>query len=350
MTFDSLIEGPFLLFSLAFFTVGVIIRLALSSYAIVKNRGKKETSDRSLPSIFPGFIVPLLSLARRRPFYFLIRLLFHVSLVVVAVWYSGHIALWEASALEMSWSAIPDEVADYMSIGVMLLLLYFLVRRIGNPLLRSISSFSDYLLVFITGAPFLTGYLLTHGTADNVWFIGDHMETLHIVSGEVMLIMIVVLFWKVRLIRDRCTGCASCEISCPTRALQYRDTAGFRIFKYLDLQCIACGACVNACPEDAAELGHVLDLTEITRLFSSQEIGQVALRVCEKCKAFYAPEPQIEKIFGATPTHYGALCPKCRMINHKEKLVPLSRRAFPLRRQQRQEKVGPDSSQKSRTE
>ena len=195
MTFDSLIEGPLLLFSLVFFSVGVIIRLALSSYAIVKNRGHKETPGRSLPSIYPRFIVPLLSLARRRPFYFLIRLLFHVSIVVVPVivvpvWYSGHIALWEASALEMTWSAIPDEVADYLSIGVMLLLLYFLLRRIGNPLLRSISSFSDYLLVFITGAPFLTGYLLTHGTADNVWFIGDHMETLHIVSGEVMLILI----------------------------------------------------------------------------------------------------------------------------------------------------------------
>lgn len=334
MTFYSFIEGPFLLFSLVLFSASVIIRLALASYAIVTNRGDKETPGRFLPSIFPGVIVPLHSLARRRPVYFVMRLLFHVSLIVVPVWYSGHIALWEASALEWSWPAIPDDVADYMSLGVIVLLVYFLLRRIGNQDLRSQSSFSDYLLLFITGFPFLTGYLLTHGTADNVWLIGDHMEILHIVSGEVMLITIGVLFWKVRLIRDRCIGCAACEISCPTKALRYGDAGGFRIFRYLDLRCIACGACVNACPEDAAELRHVLDLTEVTRLFSSQEIAQIALRVCEKCKAFYAPEPQIEKIFGGTPTHYGTLCPKCRMMSYKEKLVPVSRRAFPFRRQQ----------------
>jgi ferredoxin len=333
MTFYSFIEGPFLFFSLVLFSVCVIARLALFSYAVVKNRGEKETRGKSFGSIFAKSLLPLHSLARRRPFYFSIRLLFHVSLIVVPVWYSSHIALWESSALELSWPAIPDELADYGSILVIVLLIYFLVRRIENPDLRSGSSFSDYFLILITAAPFLTGYFLTHGTADNVWFVGDHMETLHIVSGEIMLISIVVLFWKVRLRKDRCTGCASCELSCPTRALQYRDMTGFRVFNYRDLQCIACGACANACPEDAAELTHILDVREVKRLFSPQEIGQVALRVCEKCKAFYAPEPQIEKIFGTTPGRYGALCPKCRMMSYKEKLITRQRRAWPLKHQ-----------------
>ncbi len=346
MTFYSFFEGPFLLFSLVFFSAGVIVRLALSLYAIVKNRPDKEAGGGSLPSIFARFMLPLHSLARRRPLYFSTRFLFHISLLVVPIWYSGHVALWEMSELELSWTAIPDELADFMSIGIVLLILCFLIRRIADPYLRSISTFSDYFLLFMTGVPFLTGYMLTHGTADNVWFLGDHMETLHVAGSELMLVMIVVLFWRVRLRKDRCVGCASCELACPTKALRYMDEGGFRVFKYRNLQCIACGSCVNSCQEDAAGLGHVLDLTAIPRLFSSQEIGQVALRVCERCNRFYAPEPQIEKIFEGSTPDYGALCPKCRMAGYKEKLVHTARRALPLRGRKLGKEGGPHSLRK----
>ena len=343
MTFDSFVQGPFLVLSFVIFASGIIVRLGLSACAVIRNRAGKQTGGRSLPSVFPRFLVPLISIARARPVYFAIRAVFHVSLLVVPVWFSGHITLWEFSDFELSWTAIPDKVADMMTIGIIVLIIYFLGRRIADPHLRSISSLSDYLLLAVTVTPFLSGYLLTHGTVADVPFLGGHMEMLHIFSSEIMLIAIAVLFWRVRLNTDRCIGCAACELACPTGALQYEDSAGRRIFTHHDLPCIACGACVGSCQETAAELGHVLDVSNLWKLFSAQEIGRVDLRVCEACKRFYAPEPQILKVFHGAPPEYGALCPKCRLSSYKDKLVHRPRTAFPFGRKNPGKDAAPDS-------
>ncbi len=333
MTFDSFVEGPVLWFSFMFFAAGVIVRLALAVYSVTRNRAGKTAEGRHVPAVFPRILLPLSSVARERPIYFSIRVLFHISVLVVPVWYSGHIMLWEYSDLELSWTPIPDTVADVMTIGIIVAIGYFMMRRIVDPFLRSISTFSDYLLFAVTLAPFLTGYLLAHGTVAEVTFIGDHMEIIHILSGEIMLIVIAVLFWRVHLNSDRCIGCAACELSCPTGALRYTDIEGERIFTHYNFPCIACGACVESCQEDAVKLGHALDVSTIGKLFSGKAVGQVALQVCSGCHKFYAPEPQIQKIFDGPPPEYGSLCPKCRMSGYKNKLVLRSRTMLPFNRE-----------------
>ena len=59
---------------------------------------------------------------------------------------------------------------------------YFLVRRITKPEVRYVTSVSDYVILALVAAPFLTGFLAYHQ-----WFAYETMFLLHIVSGEVML-------------------------------------------------------------------------------------------------------------------------------------------------------------------
>jgi nitrate reductase gamma subunit len=77
-----------------------------------------------------------------------------------------------------------------MTLIFLAIALFFLLRRIFSADIRLISGCADYFLLIITALPFLTGYFLTHGTLDSVGFLGDNMTLIHMLSGELMLILI----------------------------------------------------------------------------------------------------------------------------------------------------------------
>ena len=60
-----------------------------------------------------------------------------------------------------------------------------LVRRLKLPEVQYVTSASDYVILAIVAAPFITGFLAYHQ-----WFAYKWMVILHIVSGEIMLVAI----------------------------------------------------------------------------------------------------------------------------------------------------------------
>jgi nitrate reductase gamma subunit len=116
--------------------------------------------------------------------------MFHICLIVVPIWFSGHISLWEESRFEWSWTPIPDGLADRMTLIFLAIALFFLLRRIVSADIRLLSTFSDYLLIVVVAMPFITGYFLTNGTVDNIGFLGENIQLIHMLSGELMLILI----------------------------------------------------------------------------------------------------------------------------------------------------------------
>jgi ferredoxin len=263
-----------------------------------------------------------------------LRYVFHFSLIIVPVWLSGHIALWQESRFEWSWTPLPDAWADRLTLLVIGIAAYFLIRRVAMSELRRNSSILDYALILLTAMPFMTGYLFTWGSLDAIPFFEYHLETIHILSAEAMLIGVVFLFYRTRLNVETCTGCAACEIKCPTRTLQSSDEGGFRIFSYHHYQCICCGACVKVCPEGAASLGHELRPVRFFQIFSRREIRSVALTECESCDGLFAPEPQLEKIRGVISADYMQICPKCRVTSCAAIVKPLGHRVRHRRNRQ----------------
>ena len=62
---------------------------------------------------------------------------------------------------------------------------FFLVRRLINPEVQYVTSASDYILLAIVAAPFITGFLAYYQ-----WFAYQTLLILHILSGEIMLVAI----------------------------------------------------------------------------------------------------------------------------------------------------------------
>ena len=332
MDFGSFAEGPLLWIVFLILLVAITARLGFFVYQITANSGDRRFRWGYIPATFGRLFVPFHMAVIKKPFYGLLRYIFHVCLVVVPIWLSGHIVLWAESPFEWDWTPLPDAWADWMTVIVLGFALYFLIRHVVVKDVRLASSASDYILVVLTALPFLTGYFLTHGTLDSIAFLGDSIRTIHVLSAEAMILMAAFLFCRTRLNVRTCTGCAACEIACPTSTLESTDMEDHRIFKYSHYQCICCGACVGTCPEDAATLRHEISARLFFQIVPKQEIRSVELKACERCGALFAPIPQLEKVGHTITDDYLRFCPQCKKVNVGEVYYKLSPWQRPLKK------------------
>ena len=185
-------HGPLLWIAFFVFIIGSLLRAAL--FLSVSRKADKiiyqHFSWKYALATFGRWLLPLNKDVAKNPIFTPLAYIFHICLIVVPIWLSGHISLWEESRFEWSWNPIPDGLADWMTLILLGIAIFLLLRRIFSADIRLLSTFSDYLLLVVTALPFLTGYFLTHGTLDSISPLGDNMQLIHMLSAELMLILI----------------------------------------------------------------------------------------------------------------------------------------------------------------
>lgn len=192
MDFSLFAEGPLLWIAFLVFIIGILIRMAQFLF-VARTKDKPFYNYFRLKFILATlarWLLPLNVDVKKNPVFMICVYLFHICLLVVPIWLAGHISLWEESRFGWSWSSLPDKWADWMTLLFLAISIYFILRRALSADLRIITTFSDYLLIVVTALPFATGYFLTHGTLDSIGFLGDNMRLFHVLSAELMLILI----------------------------------------------------------------------------------------------------------------------------------------------------------------
>jgi nitrate reductase gamma subunit len=192
MDFYSFVAGPLLWIAFLTFIIGTLIRVAL---LIAESRQKDKIVFQHLRwkwvfATFGRWLLPANPTVAKNPIYFPLVYIFHICLLAVPIWYSGHIVLWEESRLGWSWTPMPEGLADWMTLVFLAIAIFLLLRRIFSSDIRTISTFADYFVLIVTALPFATGYFLTHGTLDWIGFLGNNMTVIHMLAGEAMLILI----------------------------------------------------------------------------------------------------------------------------------------------------------------
>jgi NAD-dependent dihydropyrimidine dehydrogenase PreA subunit len=312
MNIDPFVEGPLLRGAFLVFAAGIAARLVFFVSAILAGARDKPSPWKHVFTSLGRSLFPFHNGIRKKPVYALIRYVFHFCLFVVPVFLFEHVVQWEESRFEWSWSSLPGSWADRLTLLNLAMCLFFLLRRVLVRDVRASSSVSDYLFLLVAAFPFLTGYLLSHGTPSYLSSLDKHMWTLHLLSGEIMLVSVPFLFCRTRLEERKCTGCAACVVNCPTGTLQATDHGKSRIFSYSYYQCIQCGTCVRSCPEDAGELRHEMSLRSFLPFPSSIRIRSVHLEPCEQCGTLFVPEPQLKKIIEKIEEAFPHLCLQCK--------------------------------------
>ncbi len=118
---------------------------------------------------------------RRRPALTVVTFAFHICLLITPIFLLSHVILWDES-WNISWWTLPDSLADFMTIIVIASCVYFLIRRLVTPEVQFVTDASDYVILAMVAAPFVTGFIAYHQ-----WFGYQWMVILHIISGEILL-------------------------------------------------------------------------------------------------------------------------------------------------------------------
>jgi len=321
------IEGPLLWFTLILAATLIIARSILAFSTIFIGINRKHFDCKRNFSTFFRLLLPYHKSLAIKPVYFISRFIYHGCLFAVPIWFSGHIVLWEESKLEWTWTPLSDLWIDWMTLAVLLLSAFFLLKRWLLKHKRFNATKSDYFLLIATGLPFLTGYCLTHQTLDSFPLVDEYLYTAHIFSGEVFLMVVCFLFYETNLNALKCIGCLACTVNCPTGTLVSHDNQRRRKISYSHYQCICCGGCAALCPYEAAEIRHAISFIKFFQIGRKYEIQRLDLKACRSCGNFFIPLEQFRKIRLQNTESYICLCPACKQISYAESLcqAPINR-------------------------
>ena len=183
----NFISGPLVWITFIVFIGGSLYRL-IRMISLAK---KKESFifsylslKYSLRSIL-HWITPFATVnMRKHPVMTIASFAFHICLFLTPIFLLAHIILLDES-WNVSWWSLPDVIADIMTLIVLVSCIFFLFRRLKFPEVKFVSTASDYVLLAVVAAPFITGFMAFH-----LWFAYQLFFILHILSGEIMLMLI----------------------------------------------------------------------------------------------------------------------------------------------------------------
>ncbi|MBF0227732.1 MAG: hypothetical protein HQK76_19970 [Desulfobacterales bacterium] len=185
------VSGPLALTSFAIFFVGLIIRTVYYIKGLdwkldrVAYREYPEYGFRGAVRSIILWLVPFGTRSwKANPLFTITFFLFHLGVVITPIFLSAHNILLKEK-LGIGLFSIPNGMADFLTVAVIVCAVFLILRRIGLPEVRILTTVYDYILLGITVMPFITGFIAFHQVSDyKFWLI------IHIICGEIMLVAI----------------------------------------------------------------------------------------------------------------------------------------------------------------
>lgn len=179
-------RGPALHWSLIIMLVGILWRLVGALFLV---RPRTLSKPRSTHLAWGGVRTVLTrswlpaTLGKRVLVQQITGYVLHVGLFIVILLFVPHIELIRGLT-GLGWPGVPNElvtVSAALTLGVMI---FLLIRRLTDPVLKTISTADDYLSWLVTALPLATGIM----AFAHLGLRYETMLALHILSAELLLI------------------------------------------------------------------------------------------------------------------------------------------------------------------
>jgi nitrate reductase gamma subunit len=195
---EGLIEfgrGPLFRLSFVLMILGLlrIVILSLVSLAEAYRRNPDKVLPwRDMTLKTAGWLVPFARLLNKRPIYSVLSFLFHVGLILVPLFFSTHVLLWERG-VGFAWPALSQSVSDVLTLTVIVTGIALFFGRVIPRGSRTISRRQEFVWPLLLVVPFLTGFVCTHAEIGPVAY--QWMMLIHVYSAD--LIMLMIPFTKI---------------------------------------------------------------------------------------------------------------------------------------------------------
>ena len=121
---------------------------------------------------------------KRHPLLTIVTFAFHICLLLTPIFLLAHVTMIDES-WNISWWNLSEGAAQIMTVMVVACCVFFLIRRLVSPEVQYVTAASDYVILALVAAPFVTGFLAYYQ-----WLNYQIVVILHILSGEILLVAI----------------------------------------------------------------------------------------------------------------------------------------------------------------
>lgn len=182
-------RGPMFWTAFTFMILGLlrhVVFTILETRRVMQRAGDKNVPYRQVWRNTLAWLFPITRL-RHRLAYSLSTLVFHIAIIIVPVFLAAHVALWQRN-LGLSWFALPNAVADILTILAIVTAVAIVVQRVAFADARSLSRFQDYVMPLLIALPFVSGLLATHPQ----WNPFRYEATLlvHVMSANIIFVLV----------------------------------------------------------------------------------------------------------------------------------------------------------------
>jgi len=207
------LRGPVFRLAIVIFILGLGRELFLAVYGVVS--AYRKANDRDLPwkQMITGALSWLIPAKRlftsNRKAHGFLTFMMHVGVILVPVFLLDHILLWE-NGLGIRWPAIPQYLADVVTLLTILVVAGLIISRAFSKTARPLSKAQDYLLLillfFIFGSGFIASKpwnpisyeasMIIHTLAGNALLISAPFTKLAHIAVYPIKMFSVELAWK----------------------------------------------------------------------------------------------------------------------------------------------------------
>jgi len=184
-------RGPAFIFAISFMLMGMIRHVVLTIWEMhrtLRRAGDKSLPLRQLTLATLKWLFPVGKI-RNQLIGSVTSIIFHVAILIVPLFLGGHIALW-SRGVGISWPAIPNALADVITIIAIIATVALVAQRLGARATRALSRFQDYALPVVIAVPFVTGFLVMHPAFNPFSYAA--VMLVHVMSGNLVLVLMPI--------------------------------------------------------------------------------------------------------------------------------------------------------------
>ncbi len=183
-------KGPLFLFTFLFMILGLLRQVFLQVAQLKEVLKRLSYNDFSFMKnlrLFIEWMLPLGHMYRNKPFMSISSFVFHIGLLLVPIFFFGHIDLWNR-AIGLSFPSIPLWLADVLTILTIAGAAVLFIFRLMDKSTRALSSGFDYLLLIFLSVPFITGFMAVHPLFNPASY--NVIMLVHVLGSELIFVML----------------------------------------------------------------------------------------------------------------------------------------------------------------